>query len=75
MTAGATFLQTLRVWRNASEHNDTNRWASDGPKSLAAASQHLTSLKEAIDALVSQGEEEARGPEGPSPPPPGSSDA
>jgi len=42
-------LQTLRIWRNASEHRDEARWQTDGPHSPEEAARHLAALKAAID--------------------------
>ena len=42
-------LQTLRIWRNASEHRDEARWQTDGPRSPQEAARHLAALEAAID--------------------------
>ena len=31
-------LHTLRIWRNASEHHDEERWVREGPRSAAEGS-------------------------------------
>ena len=38
-------MHTLRIWRNASLHHDEQRWASDGPRSAAEASQLIDELE------------------------------
>jgi hypothetical protein len=42
-------MQTLRIWRNASEHRDEARWQTDGPRSPEEAARHLAALQAAID--------------------------
>jgi hypothetical protein len=39
-----TAMHVLRIWRNASEHQDEGRWAREGPSDAAAASQHIAAL-------------------------------
>ena len=41
-------MHTLRIWRNASLHHDEQRWACNGPRSDAEASQ----LIEELDSMV-----------------------
>ena len=38
-------LHRLRIWRNASEHRDEQRWARDGPRSDAEASLLIDELE------------------------------
>jgi len=47
-------LQTLRVWRNASLHHDTEQWQRKGPRSAQAASQYLAALWSTVDRLCSR---------------------
>ena len=47
-------LQALRVWRNAAQHRDEERWRRDGPCSAAKLSRHLAELGEAIVAVVTK---------------------
>ena len=49
-------LHVLRKWRNASEHQDEERWASEGPSDAAIASQHIAALDAQLRQL-----EQARG--------------
>ena len=51
-------LHVLRKWRNASEHQDEERWASEGPSDAATASQHIAALDAQLRQL-----EQARGEE------------
>ena len=37
-------LQTLRIWRNAVEHGDEERWLREGPRTAEFAAQHLAAL-------------------------------
>ena len=46
-------LQTLRVWRNASVHDDAGQWQQKGPRSAQAASQYLAALWSTVDRLCS----------------------
>ena len=43
-------MQTLRIWRNASEHHDSERWRREGPREPA----ELTVLLSAIDAALNE---------------------
>ena len=47
-------LQTLRIWRNASLHHDTDQWRQKGPSSAQAASEQLAALSSAVDRLCSR---------------------
>ena len=47
-------MQTLRVWRNASLHDDQERWRSDGPRSPEAASDHVRRLQTAINVFCAK---------------------
>ena len=42
---------TLRIWRNASDHHDAERWGRDGPSSESAAAEVLARVDAAIKAL------------------------
>lgn len=44
-------LHTLRIWRNASDHHDSDRWQREGPQGDAEASIILLRITEAIDLL------------------------
>ena len=44
-------LHTLRIWRNASDHHDAERWRRDGPSSESAAAEVLARVDAAIKAL------------------------
>ena len=44
-------LHTLRIWRNASDHHDAERWRRDGPSSESAAAEVLARVEAAIKAL------------------------
>ena len=44
-------LHTLRIWRNASDHHDAERWHRDGPSSEGAAAEVLARVEAAIKAL------------------------
>ena len=44
-------LHSLRIWRNAASHLDDDRWRRDGPRDEAEASQLVSSVKTAIEAL------------------------
>ena len=46
-------MQTLRIWRNAADKLDDDRWAREGPRHAEAASQHLFALEAAVDQLFS----------------------
>ena len=37
-------MHRLRIWRNASEHQDEERWAREGPRSAEAAAQQIAEL-------------------------------
>ena len=47
-------LHLLRIWRNASDHHDSERWARDGPHSAEEASGVLQRVVTAIDTLEEQ---------------------
>ena len=47
-------LHLLRIWRNASDHHDSDRWARDGPRSAEEASAVLRRVEVAIDGLEEQ---------------------
>jgi interleukin-1 receptor-associated kinase 1 len=44
-------LHSLRIWRNAASHLDDDRWRRDGPRNEAEASQLVSAVKTAIEAL------------------------
>jgi len=44
-------LHSLRIWRNAASHLDDDRWRRDGPRDEAEASQLVSAVKTAIEAL------------------------
>jgi interleukin-1 receptor-associated kinase 1 len=44
-------LHSLRIWRNAASHLDDDRWRRDGPRCEAEASQLVSAVKTAIEAL------------------------
>ena len=44
-------LHSLRIWANAARHLDDDRWRRDGPRDEAEASQLVSSVKTAIEAL------------------------
>jgi hypothetical protein len=44
-------LHSLRIWANAARHLDDDRWRRDGPRGEAEASQLVSSVKTAIEAL------------------------
>ena len=44
-------LHVMRIWRNASDHHDSDRWRRDGPRSSEAASVVLERIEAAIDEL------------------------
>jgi interleukin-1 receptor-associated kinase 1 len=44
-------LHSLRIWRNAASHLDDDRWRRDGPRGEAEASQLVSAVKTAIEAL------------------------
>jgi hypothetical protein len=45
------YLQTLRIWRNASLHHDRERWQRDGPPNSQVASQHIAALQAMLTKL------------------------
>ena len=47
-------LHLLRIWRNASDHHDSERWVRDGPHSAEEASGVLQRIVTAIDTLEEQ---------------------
>ena len=47
-------LHVLRIWRNASDHHDSERWRRDGPSSAEEASAVLDRIAAAIGALEGQ---------------------
>ena len=44
-------LHVLRIWRNASDHHDSDRWRRDGPRSDGEAMALLERIGAAVDAL------------------------
>ena len=44
-------LHVLRVWRNASDHHDGERWRRDGPRSAEEALTVLERVERAMQAL------------------------
>ena len=46
-------LHVLRKWSNAARHDDAARWRREGPRSEAQASQLVTAVQTAIEALES----------------------
>ena len=44
-------LHSLRIWRNAASHLDDDRWRRDGPRGEVEASQLVSAVKTAIEAL------------------------
>jgi interleukin-1 receptor-associated kinase 1 len=44
-------LHSLRIWANAARHFDDNRWRRDGPRDEAEASQLVSTVKMALEAL------------------------
>ena len=44
-------LHRVRIWRNASDHHDAERWRRDGPRSEAEAAAVLQRISAAIRAL------------------------
>jgi interleukin-1 receptor-associated kinase 1 len=44
-------LHSLRIWRNAASHLDDDRWRRDGPRDEVEASQLVSAVKTAIEAL------------------------
>jgi ankyrin repeat protein/serine/threonine protein kinase len=44
-------LHSLRIWANAARHLDDDRWRRDGPCNEAEASQLVSAVKTAIEAL------------------------
>ena len=44
-------LHRLRIWRNAAEHQDEQRWAREGPSGAAAAAQHMAALDARLKEL------------------------
>ncbi|KOO26889.1 ankyrin unc44 [Chrysochromulina tobinii] len=44
-------LHSLRIWANAARHLDDDRWRRDGPRGEAEASQLVSAVKTAIEAL------------------------
>ena len=44
-------LHSLRIWANAARHLDDDRWRRDGPRGEAEASQLVSAVKMAIEAL------------------------
>ena len=45
-------MHRLRIWRNASEHHDEQRWACDGPRSAEEAAQLIEELASSVDDLM-----------------------
>jgi interleukin-1 receptor-associated kinase 1 len=44
-------LHALRIWANAARHLDDDRWRRDGPRDEVEASQLVSAVKTAIEAL------------------------
>ena len=44
-------LHRLRVWRNASEHHDAQRWRAEGPRDEAEFTDLVGELGRGIEAL------------------------
>ena len=44
-------MHTLRIWRNASEHDDQQRWAREGPRDAEEASKFIGGIEQALAAL------------------------
>ena len=44
-------MHTLRMWRNASEHDDKKRWARDGPRDAAEAERFIAEIDRALNCL------------------------
>ena len=44
-------MHRLRIWRNASEHRDRQRWAREGPRDAAEALAFITELDASVAAL------------------------
>ena len=44
-------VHSLRIWANAARHLDDDRWRRDGPRDEAEASQLVSAVKTAIEAL------------------------
>jgi interleukin-1 receptor-associated kinase 1 len=44
-------LHSLRIWANAARHFDDDRWRRDGPRGEAEASQLVSAVKTALEAL------------------------
>jgi interleukin-1 receptor-associated kinase 1 len=44
-------LHSLRIWANAARHLDDDRWRRDGPRDEAEASQLVSAVKTALEAL------------------------
>ena len=48
-------LQRLRVWRNAAEHRDAQRWRREGPKSDAEFSELLERIRTELGKVGIEG--------------------
>ena len=44
-------LHSLRIWANAARHGDDERWRREGPRDEAEASQLVSAVTTAIEAL------------------------
>ena len=44
-------LHSLRIWRNAASHLDDDRWRRDGPRDEDEASQLVSAVRTALEAL------------------------
>ena len=44
-------MHKLRVWRNASEHHDQQRWAREGPRDADEAATFIAQLEASVRSL------------------------
>ena len=44
-------MHRLRIWRNASEHHDQQRWAREGPRDAREAAEFIKELDASVTAL------------------------
>jgi hypothetical protein len=45
-------MHTLRIWRNASEHDDQQRWAREGPCSAQEAERFIAKIDRTLTMLM-----------------------
>ena len=45
-------MHTLRIWRNASEHDDQQRWAREGPRSAQEAKRFIAEVDDSLTMLM-----------------------